>query len=76
MTDIDQRTRVVHCRKEPFGCYIGRSMPRFPDSPDFPELRATGFGNPFRPAPGNPDAGNAIRRYHQWLLTQLQLLAP
>ena len=68
MTEL--RTRVVHCRKEPFDQYIGRSMPRFP------ELRATGFGNPFRPAPGNPDAGNAIRRYHQWLLTQLQLLAP
>ena len=62
-------TRIVHCRKEPFDIYIGRSMNRYP------ELRATGWGNPFRPAPGDPDAGNAIARYRAWLMQQPQLLA-
>ncbi|HEY7975752.1 MAG TPA: DUF4326 domain-containing protein, partial [Ktedonobacterales bacterium] len=64
-----RRTKVVHCRREPFDLYIGRSMNRYP------ELRATGWGNPFRPAPGDPDAGNAIARYRAWLMEQPQLLA-
>lgn len=67
-------TRVVHCRREPFDRYIGRSMNRYP-ADRYPELRATGWGNPFRPAPGDPDAGNAIARYRAWLMTQPQLLA-
>lgn len=69
-----QRGRVVHCRIEPFDIYIGRSMNRYPID-RYPELRATGWGNPFRPAPGDPDAGNAIARYRAWLLQQPQLLA-
>lgn len=65
----EQRTRVVHCQKEPFDVYIGRSLNRYP------ALRATGWGNPFRPAPGDPDAGNAIARYRAWLMERPQLLA-
>ncbi|HET8908146.1 MAG TPA: DUF4326 domain-containing protein [Ktedonobacterales bacterium] len=58
-------TRVVHCRKDAFDIYIGRPMPRFPD------LRAVGWGNPFKSAPGV----DAIAKYREWLMQQPQLLA-
>lgn len=47
-------------------------MPRYASNP---KLRAVGWGNPFRPAPNDPDAGNAIARYRAWLMGQPQLLA-
>ncbi len=63
------RTRVVHCLREPFDIYTGRSMARYP------HLRATGWGNPFRPARGERDASGAVQRYRAWIMDQPQLLA-
>lgn len=58
-------TRVVHCRKDEFDIYIGRPMPRYPD------LKATGWGNPFKPAPGV----DAIGEYLEWVVKQPHLMA-
>lgn len=63
-------TRVVHVRRDPdFDVYIGRPMPRFP------ELRATGWGNPFT-AKNLPEGyDNAVDAHRDWIQTQPQLLA-
>ena len=66
----EQRTRVVHCQREPFDVYVGRSM-----LPRYPQLRATGWGNPFRPARGETDASGSVQRYRAWIMGQPQLLA-
>jgi hypothetical protein len=53
------RTRVVHCKREPFDVYIGRPGP---------------WGNPFVIG-RDGDRAEAIRKYEQWLMEQPQLLA-
>lgn len=63
-----ERTRVVHCRREPFDVYIGRSMPRYP------ELRAIGFGNPFTARNLPTGCANAVQAYRQWIMQQPRLL--
>lgn len=69
-TDPLHPTRVVHCRRDAFDIYIGRPMPRYP------ELKPTGWGNPFKDAL-QTTAGwqSAVDRYRTWILEQPQLLA-
>ena len=64
-----QSTRVVHCRKDAFDVYIGRQMPRYP------ELRATGWGNPYTARNLPPGCANAVEAYRMWIATQPRLLA-
>ncbi len=49
---------VVHCKRAPYDVYIGR-----------PSL----WGNPFRLRAGD-DRAHVIARYHEWLLTQPELI--
>jgi len=53
------RTRVVHCKREPYDVYIGRPGP---------------WGNPFVIGRDGGRA-EVIRKYEAWLLRQPQLLA-
>jgi hypothetical protein len=52
-------TLVVHCRKDDYQIYIGRPMPMA----RYPDLNATGWGNPFRVGVGV----SAIAAYRNWL---------
>lgn len=62
----DQATRVYHVRRDPYDQYVGRPVPRYPD------LHATGWGNPFRDWQGGR---SPIEQYRDWVLRQPQLLA-
>lgn len=59
-------TRVVHCRKEPFDVYIGRSNPRYglPKSP---------YANPFEVGQDGTRE-EVIEKYKDWLLAQPELV--
>lgn len=60
------RTRVVHCKKEPYDVYIGRPSK---------------WGNPFTHKAGTKahyivsSREEAIRKYREWILQQPELLA-
>lgn len=69
-------TRVVHVRRGDFDpansnhIYVGRQMPRYP------ELRASGWGNPFKDGLDTLEGRqSAIDRYRAWILDQPKLLA-
>jgi uncharacterized protein DUF4326 len=64
-------TMVTHVRRDAFDIYIGRPMARYPD------LKAVGWGNPFKPAksgPGVDAISDAIAAYREWLLKTPALL--
>jgi len=63
------KTKVVHCKKEPFDVYIGRSK----NSKDI-------WGNPFSHLPNTlakfkvNTREEAIEKYEEWILEQPELL--
>jgi len=54
-----QKTRVVHCKHEPYDVYIGRPSE---------------WGNPFKIGPDD-DRVEVVDKYRKWLLGQPELLA-
>ena len=53
------KTRVVHCKREPFDVYIGRPGP---------------WGNPFR-LEREADREMILEKYREWIVRQPHLLA-
>ena len=60
------KTKIVHCRKEPYDIYIGRANPRngLPQSP---------FANPFKVGKDGTRE-ECIEKYREWLLSQPDLV--
>jgi hypothetical protein len=59
------KTTVVHVNRDAFDVYVGRPM-RFR-----PDLRASGWGNPFTPGRD----GDAIGQFREWVQRQPKLMA-
>jgi hypothetical protein len=61
------RTRVVHCRREPYDVYIGRAVPRF-------GLGRSLWANPFAMTRGASRA-QVIEAFETWIVRQPQRMA-
>ena len=70
----DMKTKVVHCKKEPYDIYIGR--PGKWGNPFFIRLRSSSGGFTDSPNMGMGDSREeAINQYREWIKTQPELLA-